>query len=267
MLNYTPYFNQPNSNPNLLQTGLMKAKDSYFGKYNIQMPNVVSFDGVEHPWQVPELLSSVEEFKKLNPELGTSEAQEHYENSVLGSALMKLGKRQPFYESYVGDNLLYDDEADQQMNLKDALMSDYKDLGAGNIGENEDIPEQYKSYLIARRMRNLNSRSFRQLRDYATSLYNEKGREEAKKWEYKPELLKDLPSPVSRELLNPNASKQKIDPSVPLAKQTPTSDIAWGTNHPLRRMWINENVTKLSKEDFVAGLDKLDSMYGTKDEQ
>jgi hypothetical protein len=245
----------------------MKAKDSYFGRYNVQMPNVISFDGVEHPWQVPELLSSVESFRKLNPELGTSEAQEYYENSALGSALLKLGKRQPFYESYVGDNLLYDDEADQQMNFKDALMTDYKDLGLKSVDDYDAIPEQYKSYLIAQRMRNLNSRSFGSLRDYATSLYNEKGREEAKKWEYKPEVLKDLPSPVSREFSNPNASKQKIDTSVSLEKQTPTSDVPWGTKHPLRLMWINENITKLSKEDFNTGLDKLDSMYGTKDNE
>jgi hypothetical protein len=247
--NYSPYFYNLNSNPNELQKGLINARNLYFGNYDMPKSNVVSFGGIEHPWQVPELASQVDEFRKLNPELTSGEDKDFWENLVLAHSLKGFGK--PFYADYVGDNFLYDDEKDQQTTTNEALKTDFEEK-VRKLNKDEEIPDHYKRLFIVERMRNLRTPSFRALTDYANSKFSKAGIEEEKKWEYKPNFIQNLP----------NDSEQ--DTTKSLESQSSDLNIPWGPKHPLRQRWVQENMIKLSKEDFDAGLDKLDSMYGNK---
>lgn len=230
--------------------------------------NKIYFNKQAHEWSAPQFYANVEDYKKGllengfykdRPEDLDEELKKHYENIVLSEA-MRLNPS--MFRSGISDNLLFDDE----MDLDSSLMKDFEDYYGKKVKSVDDIPEREKNYLLIQRMRVLGTPSFERLRDVASYNFNEDFRREEDKWNYQPQFTGPKPfveqTPAPSRLHSLGVTGQKIDPNYPLFLQIPNPHIPWGVNHPLRKMFVEQNASKVGLDDYTAQLDMLDAIGG-----
>lgn len=203
--------------------------------------NTITFNGEEHPYQVPEFYGQVKEYKDKYGKYSDAatldnEAKQIYENLVFAKI---IGEKPAFISSGFSDNLLFDDED----NLDEALVKDWNSANKKQIKRLDELPEKDKNYLLAQRFRLFETPTLQNLQDEAFARYNSTGREERARWTYKPEFTGANPiiqntSPSRQHLLG--MTGQQIDPSFPIFLQIPNPHIPWGMNHPLRQMWMKD---------------------------
>lgn len=245
-------------NPSLLQQGMMSAGNQYFGNYDIPKsnPNQISFGGKVHEYEIPEIFPFIDNIRKVRPDIKDDSLKIIYERKALAKA---LEMKPSFVRSGISDDLLFDNED----NLDDALVKDYKDTFGKTVKNIDDIPDEDKNYLIAQRMDILQSPSYLRLKDFALEKFNPAARAEAAKWEYKPEFTGANPviqntSPSRQHSLG--MTGQQIDPNYPLFLQIGNPHIPWGVSHPLRQKFREEMVSNIGKEDYDSRLATLDSI-------
>lgn len=237
---------------------MMSAGKQYFGNYDIPKsnPNQISFGGKVHEYEIPEIFPFIDNIRKVRPDIEDDSLKIIYERKALAKA---LDMKPSFLRSGITDDLLFDNED----NLDDALIKDYKDTFGKTVKKVDDIPDEDKNYLIAQRMDILQSPSFLPLKDFALEKFNPAARAEAAKWEYKPEFTGANPviqntSPSRQSSLG--MTGQQIDPNYPLFLQIGNPNIPWGIRHPLRKKFMEESPSEMSKEDFDSRLAILESI-------
>lgn len=199
----------------------------------------ILFNGQPHEYIIPDLYPAVEAYRKSLDTEGNKDldkeaiTKDYYENLALAKA---IGEKPSFLSTGIPDNLLFDEED----NLDDALVSDANyifDTGGVKIKGIDELTEDQKNFLYARRMQTLMSPSYAILKDYLFSKYNPEGRAEAEKWKGTAPVQIQNTSPSRQHSLG--MTGQQIDPRYPLFLQIPNPHIPWGVNHPLRVMWRN----------------------------
>lgn len=209
----------------------------------------ILFNGQPHEWIIPALYPSVKEYRKSleDPQYKNLDkedlAKSFYERLALAKA---IGEKPNFLASGIPDDLLFDEED----NLDDALVKDantFLDTNGVEIKSVDQLEEDQKNYLYARRMERLMSPSYERLRDYLFSKYNPEGRAEEEKWKGTAPAQTQNTSPSRQHSLG--MTGQQIDPRYPLFLQIPNPHIPWGVNHPLSVMWRN-SLKSGGMEDF-----------------
>lgn len=242
------------------------------------MPKVdkskIFFDGKPHEYEVPELYPLIESYHKDNKDVNDKELKNMYETYALGRA---IGLKPSFFENGITDNLLFTDEEQEEWSLDDAIVRDYndyfKEAEKQKAKSIEEISQDAKNYLIAKRMKDLfivgqeKAKHLPALQEFALESFNPEARAKKAAWEYKPKFLeKDKPKEESVELSDNDLYDDGWDESTPMWLRTPSKKTPWGINHPMRKKFVTEAPKAMDLIAFDTRLKMMDYMYGTKDE-
>jgi hypothetical protein len=232
----------------------------------MEQPTRFSFDGEEHPWQLPEMASKFKErVKYTDPKYHKSV----YEEMVFADLL----KKNPDF--LIDDDLRVEDELNSPVD--DLIDQTYAKRMLGRpLNKGEHAPEDYKYEWMAERIGFLSGaeRTRDRLRGLADSLYNAKTIAENKSWDDARKAYGANPTQQSTppQITSPSrsnmlkASGAEIDPNYPLFLQVADTNTQWSKDHPLRKRFLEEGPKIYSAKRFSKNLDILDRINGEIDE-
>lgn len=232
----------------------------------MEQPTRISFDGVEHPWQLPDIASKLKERTRYTD---PKYHKQIYEEMVFADLL----KKNPDF--LVDDDLRVEDELNSSVD--DLIDQTYAKRMLGRpLNKGEHAPDDYKYEWMAERIGFLSGaeRTRERLRGLADSLYDSKTIAENKSWDDARKAYGANPAQQSTQpqITSPSRSSMlkatgaEIDPNYPLFLQVADTNTQWSKDHPLRKRFLKEGPSIYSSNRFSKNLDILDRINGPIDE-
>lgn len=222
----------------------------------------ISFDGVEHPWQLPDI---AKKFKEQTRYVDPKWHKGIYEEMIYADLL----KKNPDF--LIDDDLRVEDE--QNSPVDEVIDQSYaRQQLRRPLNKGEHAPDDYKYEWMAQRIGTLlgAERTRERMKALADSSYNPKTIAENKAWDDARKAYGATPTTQGTPAQNTSPSRSgmlkvkadDIDPNYPLFLQLGNADIPWGTNHPLRKRFLDEGPKIYSGNRFSKNLDILDKING-----
>ena len=232
----------------------------------MEQPTRISFDGEDHPWQLPDIASKFKERAKyIDPKWHKG----IYEEMIYADLL----KKNPDF--LVDDDLRVEDE--QNSSVDDVIDQSYAKQQLGRpLNKGEHAPDDFKYEWMGQRIGTLSraERTRERIKAFADSLYNPKTIAENKAWDDARKAYGATPATQSTPPQSTSPSRSgmlkvradDIDPNFPLFLQLGNADIPWGVDHPLRKRFLREGPKLYSSNRFSKNLDILDKLNSPRNE-